>query len=65
MREFTLYPTHKFTWKVLMAAPINGRAGKNLEASFIAPSTPSLNVQIDLEKVTFISKQCYMTISFF
>ena len=48
-----------------MAAPINGRAGKNLEASFIAPSTPSLNVQIDLEKVTFISKQCYMTISFF
>ena len=30
-----------------MAAPINDRVRKNLEASFIALSRPSLNEQID------------------
>ena len=30
-----------------MAAPINDRLRKNLEASFIALSRPSLNEQID------------------
>ena len=44
-------PTHAFTWKVLMTAPINDRARKNLEASFIALSRPSLNEQIDAKKL--------------
>ena len=44
-------PTHAFTWKVLMNAPINDRARKNLEASFIALSRPSLNEQIDAKKL--------------
>ena len=44
-------PTHVFTWKVLMTAPINDRARKNFEASFIALSRPSLNEQIDGKKL--------------
>ena len=43
--------THPFTWKVLMAASINDRVRKNLEASFIAFSRPSLNEQIDPKKL--------------
>ena len=34
-----------------MAAPINDGVRKNLEASFIALSRPSLNKEIDLEKL--------------
>ena len=34
-----------------MTAPINDRARKNLEASFIALSRPSLNEQIDAKKL--------------
>ena len=33
-------PTHAFTWKVLMTAPINDRVTKNLETSFIALGRP-------------------------
>ena len=36
-------PTHTFTWKVSMTAPINDYLKKNLEASFMAVSRPSLN----------------------
>ena len=42
---------HAFTWKVLMTASINDRLRKNLEASFIAVSRPSLNEQIDAKKL--------------
>ena len=34
-----------------MTAPINDRARKNFEASFIALSRPSLNEQIDAKKL--------------
>ena len=44
-------PTHTFTWKVLMAALINDRVRKNLEASFISLSRPSLNEEIDSKKL--------------
>ena len=37
-----------------MAAPINDRVKKNLEASFIALSRPLLNKQIDLKKLLLI-----------
>ena len=37
-----------------MAAPINDRARKNLEASFIALSRPSLNEQIDSKKLILL-----------
>ena len=47
-----------------MTAPINNCVRKNLEQSFIAPSRPSLNEQIDLKKL-FLSEKCYMTILFF
>ena len=49
-RHLKSNPTHTFTWKVLMAAPINDRVRKNLEASFIALSRLSLNEQIDPKK---------------
>ena len=42
---------HAFTWKVLMTASVNDRVRKNLEASFIAISRPSLNEQIDAKKL--------------
>ena len=42
---------HTFTWKVLMTAPINDRVTKNLEASFMVLSRPSLNEQIDSKKL--------------
>ena len=47
-RDLKRNPTHAFTWNVLMVAPINERVRKNLEASFITLSRPSLNEQIDL-----------------
>ena len=49
-------PTHAFTWKVLMTAPINDRARKNLEASFIVLRRPSLNEQIDAKKLLLFRK---------
>ena len=50
-RHLKSNPTHVFTWKVLMTAPINDRVRKNFEASFIALSRPSLNEQIDAKKL--------------
>ena len=50
-RNLKSNPTHTFTWKVLMAAPINDRVRKNVEAPFIALSRPSLNEQIDSKKL--------------
>ena len=47
-------PTHAFSWKVLMAAPINDQVRKNLEASFIALSSSSLNEQIDSKKLLLL-----------
>ena len=44
-------PTHTFTWKVLIAALINDRVRKNLEAFFISLSRPSLNEEIDSKKL--------------
>ena len=42
---------HAFTWKVLIAAPINDHVRKNLDASFIVLSRPSLNEHIDSKKL--------------
>ena len=39
-RHLKSNPTHAFTWKVLMIAPINDRARENLKVSFIAVSRP-------------------------
>ena len=50
-RHLKSNPTHALTWKFLMAAPINDRVKKNLEASFIALSRPSLNEQIESKKL--------------
>ena len=44
-----------------MAAPINDCVRKNLEASFIALSRPSLNEQIDSKKLLLF---CYKKILF-
>ena len=38
--------SHKFSWKILFAAPENKRIRKILEASEIALKRPSLNKQI-------------------
>ena len=49
-RHLKRNPTHAFTWKFLMTAPINDRVRKNLEASFIALIRPSLTEQIESKK---------------
>ena len=41
------FPEHKFNWKIIMNAPTNTRARKNLEAALIALKRPSLNDQMD------------------
>ena len=38
---------HKFNWKIIMNAPTNIRARKNLEAALISLKIPSLNDQMD------------------
>ena len=43
--------SHKFSWKVLFAAPVNKRIRKILEAFEIALKRPSLNEQIDSKKL--------------
>ena len=48
LREF---PDHSFEWKVIMNAPIKTRIRKNLEASIIAFKRPSLNDQLDSNKL--------------
>ena len=50
-RHLKSNPTHAFTWKVLMTATINDHMRKNLEATFIALTRPSLNEQIDEKKL--------------
>ena len=50
-RHLKSNPTHAFTWKVLVVAPINDRVRKNLKVSFIALSRPSLNEQTDSKKL--------------
>ena len=42
-----LFPEHKFNWKMIMNAPTNTRARKNLEADLIALKRPSLNDQMN------------------
>ena len=46
------FPTHSFTWSVLMSAPKNVRIRKNLEASEVALKRPELNNQVDSKKLT-------------
>ena len=50
------FPTHNFTWSVLMSAPKNVRIRKNLEASEVALKRPELNNQVDSKKLTLF---CY------
>ena len=54
-----------YVWKVLTAAPVTDRVRKNLEASFIALSRPSLNEQIDSKKLILfrngvVTRQFYL-----
>ena len=48
LREF---PDHHFQWKVIMNAPSNRQKRKNLEAALIALKRPSLNDQLDSNKL--------------
>ena len=50
-RHLKSNPTRAFTRNVLMAAPMNDRVKKNLEALFTALSRPSMNGQIDSKKL--------------
>ena len=43
---------HFFDWKVICNAPKNARSRKNLEASFISLTRPSLNEQIDFNTLS-------------
>ena len=43
--------THSFVWSILCQAPSNTRIRKNLEASYIALLRPSLNDQLDFNKL--------------
>ena len=44
-------PNHKFTWKVILNAPEKTRLRKNLEAALIALKRPSLNDQLDSNRL--------------
>ena len=46
------FPTHSYTWSVLMSAPKNVRTRRNLEASEVALKKPVLNNQVDSKKLT-------------
>ena len=46
------FPSHHFSWRVLLNASQNGRIRKNLEASVIALQKPDLNNQVDSKKLT-------------
>ena len=43
--------SHKFSWKILFVAPENKRIRKNLEVSETALKRPSLNEQIEPERL--------------
>ena len=47
------YPTHSFEWKIILNAPNNKRTRKNIEASVIALKKPSLNDQLDSQRLLF------------
>ena len=49
--------SHKFSWKILFAAPENKRICKILEASEIALKRPSLNEQIESKRLW-----CFVTL---
>ena len=46
------FPSHQFSWRVLLNASQNIRIRKNLEASVIALQKPDLNSQVDSKKLT-------------
>ena len=46
-RHLKTNSTHVLTWNVLLATPSYDHVKKNLEASYVALSRPSLNEQID------------------
>ena len=45
------FPDHKFDWKILLTAPTNAKLCTILESSMIALKQPSLNEQIDFDKL--------------
>ena len=45
------FPDHQFDWKVISNAPENTRLRKNIEASIIALKRPSLNDQLDSNRL--------------
>ena len=45
------FPDHKFDWKILLTAPTNAKLQKILESSMIALKQPSLNEQLDFDKL--------------
>ena len=45
------YPTHSFTWKVLLPASSVRRIRQNMEASLIALNGPSLNERVESQKL--------------
>ncbi len=45
------FPDHSFQWKVILNAPLNTRLRKNIEASIIAQKKPSLNDQLDSNRL--------------
>ena len=45
------YPDHAFTWEVILNAPENTRLRKNIEASIIALKRPTLNDQLDSNRL--------------
>ena len=45
------FPSHQFVWKIIYNAPENTGLRKNIEASFIALMRPSLNDQLDSNRL--------------
>ncbi len=45
------FPNHKFTWKIISNAPEKTNLRKNIEASIIAIRKPSLNDQLDSNRL--------------
>ena len=45
------FPDHKFDSKILLTAPTNANLRKILESSMIALKQPSLNEQLDFDKL--------------
>ena len=45
------FPAHKLNWKILLTAPTNAKLRKILESSMIVLKQPSLNEQLDFDKL--------------